>query len=283
VTTTATSDMRYLVLADRASPYLLARVRWPDVAQAITVGSQDWLDDPGLFDLPYDASAVAVTFPQAASVAAAWGRQLRPEADARAPSFIRRMPANWSDLSPAERRALGIESVGKRRISARGLRHLGQLTSSQPITRAVPAQRNGHHGGLLAGDLTVTGVAGNGAADSRAGRSREVRVTVDGRALVRAGDMTITAGLVDLSEGGLECVLPEAAPMLAPGARLSGPFLLEIQGTTEQICLDVPGWISWRRGTAAGISLGIAFGELSSAETDGVRCFLATALSRGSR
>jgi hypothetical protein len=58
VTTTATSDMSYLVLADRASPYLLARVRWPDVAQAITVGSQDWLDDLGLFDLPYDASAV---------------------------------------------------------------------------------------------------------------------------------------------------------------------------------------------------------------------------------
>ena len=29
-------DVTYLVLADRAVPYLLAKVRWPDVAQAIT-------------------------------------------------------------------------------------------------------------------------------------------------------------------------------------------------------------------------------------------------------
>src|SRR6516225_5070655 len=78
---TATSDVTYLLLADRASPYLLARVRWPDVAQAITKASQDWLDDPGLFDLPYEPSAVKVSFPQAASVAAAWGRQLRPQPD----------------------------------------------------------------------------------------------------------------------------------------------------------------------------------------------------------
>ena len=31
--------MRYLVLADRAVPYLLARVRWPDVAQAISAAA----------------------------------------------------------------------------------------------------------------------------------------------------------------------------------------------------------------------------------------------------
>src|ERR1700739_2213641 len=116
------TELTYLVLADRAAPYLLARVRWPDIAQAITVGCPDWLDDPGLFDLPYDPSAVTVSFPQAASVAAAWGRQLRPEAADGVPSFIRRMPANWSDLSPAERRALGIEFVGKSHISDRSLR-----------------------------------------------------------------------------------------------------------------------------------------------------------------
>ena len=31
-----TGEVRYLVLAECAAPYLLARVRWPDVAQAIT-------------------------------------------------------------------------------------------------------------------------------------------------------------------------------------------------------------------------------------------------------
>src|ERR1039457_3039840 len=116
-----TDGLTYLVLADRAVPYLLARVRWPDVAQAITVGSPDWLDDPGLFDLPYHPSAVKVSFAQAASVAAACGRHLRAEAAEGVPSFIRRMPANWSDLSPVERRAYGLEPVGRLRVSARRL------------------------------------------------------------------------------------------------------------------------------------------------------------------
>jgi hypothetical protein len=47
-----TREVSYLVLTDRTAPYLLARVRWPDVAQAITIGNPDWLEDPGLFDLP---------------------------------------------------------------------------------------------------------------------------------------------------------------------------------------------------------------------------------------
>src|SRR6202044_1940435 len=62
-------DVRYLVLADRAVPYLLARVRWPDVAQAISAANSEWVEDQGLFDLPYDPSAVVVSFPQAASIA----------------------------------------------------------------------------------------------------------------------------------------------------------------------------------------------------------------------
>jgi len=57
-------DVRYLVLVDRAVPYLLARVRWPDVAQAISAASPDWVEDQGLFDLPYDPSAVTVSFPR---------------------------------------------------------------------------------------------------------------------------------------------------------------------------------------------------------------------------
>src|ERR1700739_2801922 len=124
------TELTYLVLAARAAPYLLARVRWPDIAQAITVGCPDWLDDPGLFDLPYYPGGVTGSFPQAASVAAAWGRQLRTEAADGVPSFIRRMPANWSDLSPAERRALGIEFVGKRRVFAASLRPSRRLRSA---------------------------------------------------------------------------------------------------------------------------------------------------------
>src|SRR5579871_4389114 len=94
-----TDEISYLLLADRAVPYLLARVRWPDVAQAISAGGY-WIDDPGLFDLPYDPSAIAVSRTQAASVADGWGGRLHAEPVEGVTSYIRRMPANWSDLSP---------------------------------------------------------------------------------------------------------------------------------------------------------------------------------------
>src|ERR1700722_10346246 len=41
------TEVQYLVLGDRTDPYLLARVRWPDIAQAISAGCPDWQDDLG--------------------------------------------------------------------------------------------------------------------------------------------------------------------------------------------------------------------------------------------
>jgi hypothetical protein len=286
-----TGEVTYLVLTDRAVPYLLARVRWPDVAQAITVGSPDWLDDPGLFDLPYDPSAVTVSFPQAAAVAAGWGRQLSAEAADGAPSFMRRMPANWSDLSPAERRAWGIEFIGRRRVSARRVR---RLQSFQAKTAA--AQANGYVGALAGGGPSV-GVAGlaaygrsqvaevtSGPGDVATERRRDMRVRVDGRAYIRYRHDTISAGLVDLSEGGVQFVLPETSPMLAPGATLDGPFLLEAEVTTSRICLNVAGRIRWHCSTGDGTHFGVVFGQLDDGETEGIQRFIAAACSRrGSR
>ncbi len=291
-----TGEVTYLVLADRAAPYLLARVRWPDVAQAITAGSPDWLEDPGLFDLPYEPSAVRVSFTQAASVAAGWGRQLRAEAAEGVPSFIRRMPANWSDLSPVERRAWGLESVGGRRVSARRLRRLrsSQAKTGASVPTAGPA--NGPVGAHAGGGPSAAG--GGPAANGRSQvaymtggpesaateRRRNVRVRVDGRAHIRYGRATISAGLVDLSEDGVRCVLPEAPPALAPGATLGGPVLLEAEVTTSRICLDVAGRISWHRSIRAGTHFGVVFGELDDGETEGVQRFLVAANSRrGSR
>jgi len=296
--TTATGEVTYLVLADRAAPYLLARVRWPDIAQAITVGCPDWLDDPGLFDLPYEPSAVTVSFPQAASVAAAWGRQLRPEAADGVPSFIRRMPATWTDLSPAERRALGIEFAGKRRVTARSLRRNRRLLSARASAAASESpdgQPSGYPGspagadigadadGLYPGGLSQPGDGTSGLAALLTERRRGARVRVDGRAHIRCGHATISAGLVDLGEDGMECVLPEAVTLLAPGTTLDGPVLLEAAATASQICLDVPGRISWHRSMGAVTRFGVVFGALSDAQTEGVRDFLAAASGRRAR
>ena len=106
------TDVQYLVLPDTTNPYLLARVRWPDVFQAISAGRPYWQDDPGLFDLPYDPSSTEVTLEQATAIAADWGARLPADEKARTsdPSLIRRMPADWSNLAPAELRAWSIES-----------------------------------------------------------------------------------------------------------------------------------------------------------------------------
>jgi len=280
-----TGDVKYLVLADRAVPYLLARVRWPDVAQAIAASSSEWLDDPGLFDLPYDPSAVTVSYSQAASVAAGWGRELHDRAADRAPSFMRRMPANWSDLSPAERRAWGLESVGRGRASARRLRRL--RSAQAKMAAASAAQANGlagRGGGPGAGPVAngrrpLAGVT-SGFGGAAAERRRDMRVRVDGRAHIRYGPATISAGLVDLSEGGVRCVLPGASPVLAPGVTLDGPFLLEAEETTLRICLDVVGRISWHRSIGDGTHFGLVFEQLDDGETEGVQRFLAAACSR---
>lgn len=282
-------EMKYLVLADRAVPYLLARVRWPDVAQAISAAYPDWLDDPGLFDLPYDPNAVMLSFAQAASVAAGWGRQLHAEATEGAPSYIRRMPANWSDLSPSERRIWGIEFVGRRRDPARRVRRLRPFPAKIAASSAA-AQVNGHVGALAGLGAGPSGpdAAGlgqpptimGGRGDVAAERRDHARVRVDGRAHIRSGPDTISTALVDLSEGGARCVLLEAPPGVTPGAMLGGPFLLEAEGLTSRICLAVPGRISWHRSSEAGTHFGVAFAQLAAGEADGMRRLLADARKR---
>jgi len=104
-------EVQYLVLPDAEEPYLLARVRWPDVFQAISPVRPDWQDDPGLFDLPYSPNSIAVTFEQATAIAAGWGAQLPTGDDTGRPrrALMRRMPADWSNLSRAEKHCWSIE------------------------------------------------------------------------------------------------------------------------------------------------------------------------------
>ena len=280
--TAGAGELRYFVLADRAVPYLLARVRWPDVAQAITARSPGWLDDPGLFDLPYDPSAVTVSFPQATCVAAGWGKPLHPGSADGVPSYIRRMPANWSDLSPSERRAWGIEFVGRGRSSPRRVRRQRSSRAKVFAASAASAVEANGHVAALAGAAAGRGSTVRGGAETE--RRRDMRVRVDGRAHIRCGDTTtISVGLVDLSEGGMGCVLPEGSPLAAPGATLGGPFLLEAEATASPICLDVAGQTSWRRGTGASTQFGVAFGHLDEGQSEGVQRFLAAACSRRGR
>ena len=278
-------EIRYLVLAERAVPYLLARVRWPDVAQAISAASPDWIEDSGLFDLPYDPGAVTVSFAQAASIAAGWGTQLHADPAQDAMSYIRRMPANWSDMSPSELRTWGIDPVGRRRAATRPRRLLQPLQAKIPGL-ALAAQADAHEGALTrpAGNghsllANVTRGLGNAADERRT----DARVRLVGRAHIRSEHTTVTAGIVDLSEGGLQLVLPEAPRLVTAGVTLGGPFLIESEIEASRLCLDVTGRISWRESNGAGTHFGVAFGELANGEAEGMQQLLAAAGGRRTR
>jgi hypothetical protein len=108
----AAYEVQYLVLGGSSHPYVLARVRWPDVAQAISEDCPGWLDDPGLFDLPYEPASERVSSARAAQIAAGWGAQLRLDSTSGfSEPRLRRIPATWSDMVPVEKRSWALEHV----------------------------------------------------------------------------------------------------------------------------------------------------------------------------
>jgi hypothetical protein len=140
------SEIRYVTLTDETTPILLARVRWPDVAEAITLGRSEWQSDPGLFDLPYDRTALEVTASRAQEIATGWGARLPdgPSPVGSRPALIRRMPASWSNLTSAERKAWSLELSRVRRHNRR--RHArrtpkgtrGPLRTLRAVLRRTP-------------------------------------------------------------------------------------------------------------------------------------------------
>jgi hypothetical protein len=275
----AAAEVQYLVLPDGRNPYLLARVRWPDVAQAISAGRPDWQDDPGLFDLPYDPSSATVTLAQAASIAASWGANLHSDPADSATPLIRRMPANWSNLVPAEKRAWSLEFIAGRNASASHAGRFRSLLRTFDRSSRRPA---------LEPDLQMAEFLGTpiGAAASEDGRylvaedngrlvtvaserRRHARVHVYGRAEIRRGHRTISANLVNVSQGGVHCVVPDPQSALEFGAKLDPPLLLE-EGVSQSRS------VTWHREIGPGMQLGVGFAELSNDQVKRVQRFLVT-------
>jgi len=257
------AEVQYLVLPDNGDPYLLARVRWPDVAQAISEGRPEWQGDPGLFDLPYDPGSATVTRAQAASIAARWGANLPLETEDPAISLIRRMPANWSNLVPAEKRAWSLELVAGRHASASRTRRSRSFFGSRSRRSALePASRSAASPGVI-GSEVVFGESrhlvtnGNGSTAEAAERRRHARMHVRGQALIRIARKTVSANLVNVSEGGMHCVVHDAESVLESGGRLESPLVLEDAGAESQVSLDVVANVSWHKAAGPGTRLGL--------------------------
>jgi hypothetical protein len=274
-----TTEVRYLVLPNIANPYLLAMVRFPDVAQAISQGQPEWQGDPGLFDLPYDPSSVAVSPAHAASIAARWGARLPSDKEEPASSLIRRMPANWSNLSPAEKRAWSLEYLA-------GWRRAAPLSRIRRRS-ARPADLGQAGNGFSLPDATGDGSSpSNGSYLASGGRSRQTpatrerrrhaRVRVRGRARLSIGRKTVLANLVNVSQGGANCVVADGEFHLAPGGLIEAPLMFEDQLSLSQVSLDVAASVAWRSDTGTGTQFGLVFGELNNDQAELVQQFLSS-------
>jgi hypothetical protein len=128
-------DVRYVVLPNTVNPRVLARVRWPDVAQAITADHPEWQDDPVLFDLPFDLMQ-GVSVAQAAKIAARWGAHLPLDTTARGLGQLSAfVPLTNGDESFAAR-SQPQEVVDRRRHTRFTLRGRAQLAQGPRTIRA---------------------------------------------------------------------------------------------------------------------------------------------------
>jgi len=68
-------------------------------------------------------------------------------------------------------------------------------------------------------------------------RRRHARVQVDGRAQIRCGKKTISAELLNVSKGGVHCVVPDARAILKLAKRRDSPLTLERDDPKVQVRL----------------------------------------------
>ena len=254
-------EVKYFVLGHGSGPLLLARLRWPDVAQAITAGLRDWQDDIGLFDLPYDRNGEPVTFDEASEIAAGWGVVL-PDGVFSSPlqPLIRRMPANWSNLAPAEKHAWALEFVTTgRRSSSRRQASKSRPASGSPRTRFGLRRSTG-----------------------RTERRVQARVLVGGKTKIRLGRKVVSADLVDLSQGGMHCVVLGTHAFVEVGGTLGPPLVLEVRSPKSRVTLEVGGTVTWHNNTGLGTHFGVEFAPLNDEQLERVRRLLVTSGAEGS-
>ncbi len=260
-----TPELKYYVLGDSTNPYLLARIRWPDVSHAITAGCRDWQDDIGLFDLPYDPGASPVTTEHASAIASGWGTTLPldTEVSGLTRPLIRRMPANWSNLSRAEVYAWSLEPVFSRRASD-GSPAVLERRGPFAMVRRMRDRRSAS----VSLELAQT---------EASERRRHARVPVGGVAQIRHGSDIVSADIVDFSPGGAHWVFIDSNRAFMVGETIEPPFVLEQDGPRDQLRLNVSGTIVWHKESQVGSHVGVAFGKLSKKQVDRIGHLLETA------
>ena len=219
-----------------------------------------------------------MTFTRAADIASNLGASLPSEETAIecARPLIRRMPAEWSGLTPAEERAWSLEFVTTG-LRAEAIRQRAESGDSRRRGSLLPRLRKAL-GGFKYPDELESSTPPATAQSSE--RRLHARVPARGRAQIRCGNKTVSATLVDVSQGGARCHVVDSDANLEVGKQLDpSSLVVEASGSGGEISLDVGGTVMWGETTASGAQFGVAFEPLSTDEADRVRHLLLSSAS----
>ena len=225
-------EIPYFVLVDRAVPYLLARVRWPDVAQAISAAQSRLARRP---------------------------RPLRPAV---------RPERGEGELRPGSLRCGGMGHSARRR-AGRG-RTVVPAAHARELVRSL-ALRAARVGNRARWDATLPG-SPRPPVHGRPQRAQRPRSRAPARSpyaargprahpLRRCDPVGWARRPVHWRGGvcGAGCVAAASPPTWT----FAAPFLLEAGLGAARICLDVTSRISWYRSDADGTQFGVTFAELA--------------------
>lgn len=70
------AEITYIVEPSFDNPVLLARLRFPDLSEAISKANTTWKHSPALMDLMHGSDGEVVTEAEARKIAASWGALL---------------------------------------------------------------------------------------------------------------------------------------------------------------------------------------------------------------
>ena len=234
-----------------------------------------------------------MSYDEAAAIASEWGTSLPSEETSIecARPLIRRMPADWSRLTPAEERAWALEFVptglradalrpeaeagdpqsGRRRSPLRALRRTSGRSSQVPELESPASIADEEKTNLVAvyGHVPepIRVVFGPPGQSPSPERRLHARVRAGGRAQIRCGNKTVSATLVDVSQGGVRWRILDTDAALEVGEQLDPSLVLEADGSGNQVSIDVGGTVMWGANTVYGAQFGVAFEPLNADQT----------------
>jgi len=111
-------------------------------------------------------------------------------------------------------------------------------------------------------------------------RRQSVRVPTAGKVLIEAGGKKLPAYLVDVSEGGFQCVLAPGGSLEKKAGHFVAPMVLAHKAVGVKLKLRVNGEVAWNSFGGSGSHIGVSFDDMSRRDVEKIRNYVKLVVSR---